>query len=36
MITYVIRMKKKEVNELSNIPFESNEEGQEPVVISNK
>ena len=36
MITYVIRMKKKEVNELSNIPFESNEEVQEPIVISNK
>jgi cytochrome c oxidase cbb3-type subunit 4 len=36
MITYVIKMKKKEVNELSNIPFESNEEVQEPIVISNK
>jgi hypothetical protein len=28
MLTYVIRMKKKEVNELSNIPFETNTEGE--------
>jgi len=28
MLTYVIRMKKKEVNELSNIPFETNPEGE--------
>jgi hypothetical protein len=28
MLTYVIRMKKKEVNELSNIPFETNSEGE--------
>ena len=28
MLTYVIRMQKKEVNELSNIPFETNTEGE--------
>ena len=28
MLTYVIRMNKKEVNELSNIPFETNTEGE--------
>ena len=28
MLTYVIRMKKKDVNELSNIPFETNTEGE--------
>ena len=28
MLTYVIRMKNKELNELSNIPFETNQEGE--------
>lgn len=28
MLTYVIRMKKKEVNELSNIPFETNSDAE--------
>ena len=28
MLTYVIRMNKKEVNVLSNIPFETNTEGE--------
>jgi hypothetical protein len=28
MLTYVIRMKKKEVSDLSNIPFETNAEGE--------
>jgi hypothetical protein len=28
MLTYVIRMRKREVEELSNIPFETNAEGE--------
>jgi len=28
MLTYVIRMKKKEVNDLSNIPFDTNADGE--------
>jgi cytochrome c oxidase cbb3-type subunit IV len=28
MLTYVIRMKKNEVSDLSNIPFETNAEGE--------
>ena len=28
MLTYVIRMRKREVDELSNIPFETNTEGE--------
>ncbi len=36
MITYVIRMKRKEVDELSNIPFESNEEKSEKSIVISK
>jgi len=36
MITYVIRMKRKVVDELSNIPFESNDEKSEKSIVISK
>ena len=36
VITMVIRMKKKEVNELSSLPFEMNEEVFDGDAINNK